>query len=325
MGAHTAVRLIEAGFLPVVYDNLSTGSRDSVDRIQAIAGARLDAVLARHAVAGVVHCAGLRSVTGSIANPPGVYAVNVAGTRSLCNALARRGIRRLVFSSSAAVYGETDRGPLSEHVAPAPLNPYGRSKLDAEEMLGAMAMADSEWRVVVLRLFNVGGAHESSALGEVAGENPECLLMRLAQHASGRKAFLEVYGDDYPTPDGTALRDYVHVEDVAAAHVSALQSVLSDSTNSILTTNIGRGKAVSVLEVVREFERASGRAIALHRRPRRAGDAACSYADIRTAAEKLNWRPERGLVAICRDAWRWQEVGGNLEASSPVVAQRMSV
>jgi UDP-glucose 4-epimerase len=319
IGSHTCVELIGAGWQVVVVDNLSNSSAAAIDRIAAITGTRpafveadirdraaMDRVFAAHAVDAVVHFAGLKAVGESVAQPLSYYDNNVGGTLTLIAAMRERGVRRIVFSSSATVYGMAETMPLDEDAPLGPVNPYGRSKRMVEEVLADEAAADPRWRVMLLRYFNPVGAHASGAIGEDPVGIPNNLMPFVAQVAVGRRRELSVFGDDYPTPDGTGVRDYIHVVDLALGHVAALGRMTAPGVPPVATVNLGTGRGHSVLEVVRAFEAASGKRIPYAVVARRPGDVATCYAKVDRARELLGWRAQRSLATMCEDAWRWQ-------------------
>ncbi|GAB2685593.1 UDP-glucose 4-epimerase GalE [Thalassiella azotivora] len=318
IGSHTALRLLEAGHDVTVVDNLANSSRRALERVQELTGRAvplhavdlldedaLDRAVADSAPEAVVHFAALKAVGESVAEPLRYYRNNVSGSLALLQCLQRHGCRRVVFSSSATVYGDPDRVPVDEDAPLRPTNPYGWTKLVVEQALRDLAASDPSWSVALLRYFNPVGAHPSGRIGEDPRGTPNNLLPFVAQVAVGRRERLVVHGDDYPTPDGTGVRDYIHVLDLADGHLAALER-LADRTGCH-TWNLGTGRGHSVLEVVHAFERASGRQVPYEVRGRRAGDAAVSFADPRRAARDLGWRARRDLDAMCADAWRWQE------------------
>ncbi|MCS6786613.1 MAG: UDP-glucose 4-epimerase GalE [Thiobacillaceae bacterium] len=320
IGSHTCVELLAAGFEVIVIDNLSNSKEEALHRVERIAGrplvfhradirdkAALRDLFGRYALDAVVHFAGLKAVGESVEQPLRYYDNNVAGTLVLCQVMQEAGVKRLVFSSSATVYGEPQSVPIREDFpVGAVTNPYGRSKYMIEEMLRDLARADPAWGIVLLRYFNPVGAHESGLIGEDPNDIPNNLMPYIAQVAVGRRPYLNVFGNDYPTPDGTGVRDYIHVVDLAQGHVAALH-YLQDHTGAT-AINLGTGRGYSVLEMVRAFERASGRAIPYRIAPRRPGDIACCYADPSLAAKLLHWRAKRGVEAMCADTWRWQSM-----------------
>jgi len=319
IGSHTAVELIGAGYAPVILDNFCNSSPKVVDRIGRITGivphvvdadirdaAALEATFARFPIAAVVHFAGLKAVGESVAHPILYYQNNVSGTLCLCEAMLRHGVGKMVFSSSATVYGNAAEVPTPETAPPNPANPYGRSKYIIEQVLADVAAANPSWRVVILRYFNPAGAHESGLIGESPRDIPNNLMPIIARVATGRHDRLRVYGSDYPTPDGTGIRDYVHVADLARGHVAALARLLDDALPPIATINLGTGIGHTVMEVVRAFEHACGRRIALDVVARRPGDVTSSIAAVGQAESRLGWRAQRDLDSMCADSWRWQ-------------------
>jgi UDP-glucose 4-epimerase len=319
IGSHTCVEVLQAGWKAVIVDNLSNSSPIAIDRIAAITGERpafvqadvrdraaLDRVFAAQRIDAVVHFAGLKSVGESVAQPVRYYDNNVTGTLVLIEAMAAHGVPRIVFSSSATVYGLAETMPLDESAPTGPINPYGRSKLMVEEILGDQALADPAWRVLLLRYFNPVGAHASGLIGEDPVGVPNNLMPFVAQVAVGRHERLRVFGNDYPTADGTGVRDYIHVVDLAAGHVAALRRILAVDAPRTATVNLGTGRGHTVLEVVRAFEAASGRSVPFEIVSRRPGDVATCYADVTRARELLGWSAQRGLPEMCADAWRWQ-------------------
>jgi UDP-glucose 4-epimerase len=319
IGSHTCVELINAGFEPILFDNLGNSSPVVVDRIDKITGKRprfirgdirdrvaVDKLMGGHTVDAVIHFAGLKAVGESVARPLDYYANNVAGTASLLEAMHDHNVRRIVFSSSATVYGMAAPMPLTERSPTGPTNPYGHTKLMVEQMLDDMARADPRWRILALRYFNPVGAHSSGMIGEDPGETPNNLMPYVAQVAVGRLQRLRVFGNDYPTPDGTGVRDYIHVCDLAAGHVAAINRLLAEPSFEHTVINLGTGRGHSVLELVHEFEHASHRQIPYDIVARRPGDVAISYADPTLARQRLGWSAERTLAQMCADTWRWQ-------------------
>jgi UDP-glucose 4-epimerase len=327
IGSHTCVLLAEAGRELLIVDNLSNARLEALQRIRALAPGRrieferldlrdrpaLDALLARTRIEAVVHFAGLKAVGESVQKPLLYYENNVGGTFVLLQAMQAHGVRRLVFSSSATVYGDPEQLPLVETHGLRPTNPYGRTKLMIEQILADHAAADAQFSYAALRYFNPAGAHPSGRIGEDPRGIPNNLFPYIARVAAGRLERLNVWGNDYATPDGTGVRDYLHVMDLARGHLAALD-YLARRERSI-TVNLGTGRGYSVLEAVRAFERASGRAIPLTVAPRRPGDVAQCYADPSLAARELGWRAELGLEQMCQDAWRWQ--AGNPDGLAP--------
>lgn len=318
IGSHATLALLAAGHDVVVLDNLCNSSAESLRRIKRICGrapifvqgdirdtALLDLLFASHPVTAVLHFAGLKAVGESVRKPLEYYATNVAGSVNLFQAMARAGVFRLVFSSSATVYGEPERMPIREDFPTGrPTNPYGRSKLMVEELLQDLAASDPRWSVALLRYFNPVGAHESGLIGEDPNGIPNNLLPYISQVAVGKLAQLAVYGDDYPTRDGTGVRDYIHVVDLAEGHLKALQVI--GQTQGVKVWNLGTGTGYSVLDMVRAFEQASGRAVPYRIEARRPGDIAECWADPERSERELDWTARRGLEAMMRDTWRWQ-------------------
>ncbi|HIZ49461.1 MAG TPA: UDP-glucose 4-epimerase GalE [Candidatus Pseudomonas excrementavium] len=317
IGSHTCIRLLESGYRVVVLDNFSNSSREAVRRVEDIArhavtliegdvndAALLDHLFQDHAIDAVIHFAGLKAVGESVAQPLRYYHNNVSGTVVLCQAMQRAGVRNMVFSSSATVYGDPASLPIREDFPTSATNPYGRSKLMIEEMLGDLHVADNSWNLALLRYFNPVGAHPSGRIGEDPADIPNNLMPYIAQVAVGRRERLSVYGSDYPTPDGTGVRDYIHVMDLAEGHVKALQWL--ERGLGIQAFNLGTGKGYSVLDMLHAFERACGRELPYTLTDRRPGDVASCYADPALAERELDWRAGLDLEAMCADAWRWQ-------------------
>ena len=316
IGSHIVVELARAGFRPVVIDNFCNSSPAVVPRLRRITEqavplitadvrdrAALTQALAQYAVSAVVHCAGLKAIGEGEQRPAAYYDNNVGGAIALVEAMAETGVARLVFSSSAAVYGEPEKNPVPESAAVRPTSVYGRTKRVIEQLLDDVAACDRSWRVALLRYFNPAGAHASGAIGEAPSGVPNNLLPLLADVAAGKREDVAVYGNDWPTPDGTGVRDYIHVTDLAAGHVAALAHLVSSP--GVLTLNLGTGRGHSVLEVIAAFERACGRPLKRRFAPRRPGDVAATYADPARAEAVLGVRARRGIDAICADAWRW--------------------
>lgn len=318
IGSHTVVELSNSGWDVVVLDNLSNSSDESLRRVERITGravpfvradirdeAALDEVLRSRRFDAAIHFAGLKAVGESVSDPLAYYDNNVAGSTTLLRALARAGVRRIVFSSSATVYGDPQSVPIDEDAATGPTNPYGRTKWMIERMLQDLAASDPKWSVAILRYFNPVGAHESGLIGEDPSGTPNNLMPFVSQVAVGRRPALQVFGGDWPTSDGTGVRDYIHVVDLARGHLAALGRLLSQP--EVFTVNLGTGTGCSVLEVVRAFEHASGRPVPYRIVERRAGDVALCYADPRRAERLLGWRAQHDLNRMCADAWRWQQ------------------
>lgn len=317
IGSHACVELLQAGHQVIVVDNLSNSKEEALRRVQALTGRPLtfyrvdlrdrqglEAVFAANRVDAVMHFAGMKAVGESVAIPLTYYHNNFTGTVILCQVMAEHGVKTLVFSSSATVYGEPSSVPITEDAPLAPTNPYGRTKYFIEEMLRDLHRADPEWRISVLRYFNPVGAHPSGQLGEDPAGIPNNLMPYVAQVAVGKLPELQVFGDDYPTPDGTGIRDYIHVVDLVIGHLAALDKLAEKP--GVITHNLGTGRGYSVLEVVHTFEQASGRKIPFKIVGRRPGDVAVSYADPTKARGELGWIAQRDLFDMCADTWRWQ-------------------
>lgn len=320
IGSHTVLALLEAGYAVVALDNLCNSSSESLKRVAQLAGRAaqfvqgdirdatlLDELFSKHEFAAVLHFAGLKAVGESVREPLRYYDNNVAGSLALCQAMARAGVYRLVFSSSATVYGEPEQMPISEACPTGiPTNPYGRSKLMVEELLGDLAQSDSRWSIALLRYFNPVGAHPSGLIGEDPNGAPNNLLPYISQVAIGKLAQLSVFGADYPTPDGTGIRDYIHVMDLAEGHVQALRAIGEQA--GVQVWNLGTGTGYSVLQMIEAFEQASGRKVPYQIVPRRPGDIAECWADSTKASKELGWTATRGLQDMMADAWRWQSM-----------------
>ena len=319
IGTHICVELIAAGHDAIVVDNLSRSLRGAIDRIAAVAGRPVEFVeadlrdadamrslFAERRIDAVIHLAGYKAVGESSSDPLLYYDNNVIGMIALCRAMADASVRTLVYSSSATVYGEPQFLPMAEDHPLSPTSPYGQCKLIGEMMLGDLQRSDPRWRIARLRYFNPVGAHESGMIGEDPRDAPNNLLPFVAQVAIGRRDQLTIFGDDYDTPDGTGVRDYIHVVDLARAHVRAVDTLADHE--GLVTLNLGTGRGYSVRELVTAFERASGRTIPYRIAGRRAGDVGACYADPSSATRVLGWQAERDLHAMCADAWRWQSM-----------------
>jgi UDP-glucose 4-epimerase len=318
IGSHTCVELLAAGYNLIVIDNFSNSKPAVLTRIEQISGRTLSFVEAdirdrgalrdvfrAHGIDAVIHFAGLKSIGESVSQPLRYYDNNISGSIALFEVMAESNVKTLVFSSSATVYGDPHSVPIREDFPLSVTNPYGRTKLMLEEMLRDLPRADESWRIALLRYFNPVGAHESGIIGEDPNGIPNNLMPYITQVAIGKLAQLSVFGNDYPTPDGTGVRDYIHVVDLARGHLAALKAL--DGQPGILTVNLGTGQGYSVLDIVHAFEQASGRPVPYRIVARRPGDVAQCYADVSLAESLLGWRAERGLEAMCRDSWRWQE------------------
>ncbi|VTU34008.1 UDP-glucose 4-epimerase [Variovorax sp. SRS16] len=319
IGSHTAVALMEAGHKVVILDNLCNSDARVLDRLRRLAGnafefeqgdvrdaALLDRVLAQHAVNSVIHFAGLKAVGESVAQPLRYFDNNVGGTFSLLQAMERADVRHMVFSSSATVYGDPEQVPIPETAPLKATNPYGRTKLVCEDMLRDLQRADPRWKIAMLRYFNPVGAHPSGLIGEAPSGAPNNLMPYIAQVAVGQRDCLNIFGDDYPTPDGTGVRDYIHVMDLARGHLAALEQLAKRQQS--ITVNLGTGAGVSVKQLVETFARVTGRPIAHRYVARRAGDVAVCYADTTLARATLGWQAEHDIARMCEDAWRWQSM-----------------
>lgn len=320
IGSHTCVELINAGYQVVVVDNLCNSKESVLERVATITDAavtfiqadlrdrlQMEKVFAQHRFDAVMHFAGLKAVGESVAEPLRYYDNNVEGSLVLLQVMAQHGVKNLVFSSSATVYGDPATVPILEDFPLAATNPYGRSKLMVEDMLRDVAVSDSSWRVALLRYFNPAGAHESGLIGEDPNDIPNNLFPYVAQVASGRRELLSVYGDDYATSDGTGVRDYIHVVDLAIGHVKTLAKLFG-SAAGVQTYNLGTGCGSSVLQMIKAFECASGRAVPYRIVARRPGDIAICYADASLARRELGWSAQRSIEQMCVDTWRWQSM-----------------
>ena len=320
IGSHTCVELLNAGFTPIIVDNLCNSSVESLQRVATITGKAvptfykgdirnaelLDKIFQTHSIDSVIHFAGLKAVGESVEKPLAYYDNNVTGTIQLLQAMQRHQVKCIVFSSSATVYGDPHTTPIQEHFPLTATNAYGRSKLMIEEMLGDLYRADPAWKIALLRYFNPVGAHSSGLIGEDPQGIPNNLMPYIARVAVGTYEYLSVFGGDYPTPDGTGVRDYIHVVDLAKGHVKALEAFQRPNTPDLLTVNLGTGQGYSVLDMVNAFAHASGCEIPYRIVARRAGDIACCYADPAKAQALLQWTAEKDLAAMCNDAWNWQ-------------------
>ena len=317
IGSHAVVELCHAGYEPVIVDNFSNSKPGVLAAIGRITGAAppcrnvdvrdeagLSAVFAAHRFDAVLHFAGLKAVGESMGAPLRYYDNNIAGTVTLLRTMAQAGCKQLVFSSSATVYGAPQQIPIDESHPLSPINPYGQTKAMAEQMMRDLAASDPQWKIALLRYFNPVGAHHSGQIGEDPQGIPNNLMPFISQVAAGRHSCLHVFGDDYDTPDGTGIRDYLHVVDLARGHVAALRKL--PSLQGIRAFNLGTGQGTSVLELLRHFEAASGTSIPHAIAPRRPGDVASVYADARLAERELGWRAEHRVARMCEDAWRWQ-------------------
>lgn len=317
IGSHTVVLLIEAGYEVIVFDNFSNASKESIKRVEAITKTSIDIiegdirnrtelekVFQTHSIDSVIHFAGLKAVGESVEQPLRYYDNNVNGTAVLCEVMAKYQCKSIVFSSSATVYGDPQYNPITEDFPTSATNPYGKTKLFVEEMLRDLYISDNEWKIVLLRYFNPVGAHISGTIGEDPNGIPNNLMPFIAQTAVGKREYLSVFGSDYETHDGTGIRDYIHVVDLADGHVKALAHM--KDFNEVLTVNLGTGKGYSVLDMVNSFEKATGQKVPYKIVERRAGDIATCYADPSYAKEVLGWEAIRSIDQMCEDSWRWQ-------------------
>ncbi len=318
IGSHTAVALAEAGYSFVILDNLSNSSSKVLDRLARLNASplafvnadvrdaqTLDKLFGEYKFSGVIHFAGLKAVGESVAQPLRYFDNNVNGTLQLLQAMQRATVQKIVFSSSATVYGDPASVPIQESAPLTSTNPYGRSKLLCEDILRELFQADANWQIALLRYFNPVGAHISGLLGEAPNGVPNNLMPYVTQVASGQREFLQIFGNDYDTPDGTGVRDYLHVMDLAQGHVAALRAL---DAPKLLTVNLGTGQGVSVKQLVDAFARVNDVPIAHRYVARRAGDIAQCFADPTQAQELLNWKAQLGLDRMCADAWRWQSM-----------------
>lgn len=317
IGSHTCVELLQAGYEVAVVDNLSNSKEESLRRVERITGRPLSfyrvdlldkpaltAVFRNHSFDAVIHFAGLKAVGESTQIPLRYYHNNITGTLILCEVMKEFGVRRMVFSSSATVYGDPPKVPITEDFPVSPTNPYGRTKLMIEEILRDLYAADPNWQIALLRYFNPVGAHESGQIGEDPNGIPNNLFPFIAQVAVGKLKELPIFGNDYPTPDGTGVRDYIHVVDLSRGHLKALENLRTNP--GLVKYNLGTGQGYSVLEAVAAFSKACGKPIPYKIVDRRPGDVASCYADPSLAQRKLGWQADKGLTEMCADTWRWQ-------------------
>lgn len=322
IGSHTCVELMNAGHSVVIVDNLSNSSEESINRVQRITGQRpvferadvrdaeaLDRIFSAQAIDAVIHFAGLKAVGESVQQPLRYYQNNVEGTLTLCEAMARHSVFNLIFSSSATVYGDPHTVPITESFPLSATNPYGRSKLMVEDILRDLGKAEPRWNLILLRYFNPVGAHESGLIGEDPNGIPNNLVPFITQVAVGKLEQLAVFGGDWPTPDGTGVRDFIHVVDLALGHLKALDKLAQNP--GVAAYNLGTGQGYSVLDMIAAVEKACGKKINYRIAPRRPGDIASCYADPAFAAAELSWRAERSIEEMTRDAWNWQKSNPN--------------
>ncbi|MFC5430220.1 UDP-glucose 4-epimerase GalE [Paraburkholderia denitrificans] len=318
IGSHTCLELLDGGYDVIALDNLVNSHRESLARVMQITGkaltfyeadvhdeAALAGIFKAHAITGVIHFAALKAVGESVAKPIEYYRNNIDGLLVVLDVMRKHDVKQFVFSSSATVYGVPERSPIDESFPLSATNPYGQSKLIAEQMLRDIEVSDPSWRIAVLRYFNPVGAHESGLIGEDPAGIPNNLMPYVAQVAVGKLEKLRVFGDDYPTPDGTGVRDYIHVVDLARGHLAALDAL--HGRDSGFVVNLGTGRGYSVLEVVKAFEQASGQRVPYEVVARRPGDIAECYANPANAEKLLGWRAQFGIERMCQDHWRWQE------------------
>ncbi len=324
IGSHTLIELIAAGFTPVVYDNLSNSSPASLARVQQIVGQSIEFIegdildtqllaktFAAHDFTAVIHFAGLKAVGESVAKPLWYYQNNVAGTLNLLDAMAKAQVKNLIFSSSATVYGDPEALPIVESSPRSATNPYGQSKLMIEYMLEDLAKSDNHWQLISLRYFNPIGAHHTGTIGENPNGIPNNLMPYVSQVAVGKLPQLSVFGNDYDTVDGTGVRDYIHVVDLAKGHVAALQYLENQTQLGFEPINLGTGKGTSVLELVNAFIKTTGQPVPYSVAPRRPGDIASCYASSDKAKKLLGWQAEFDIERMCTDTWRWQSQNPN--------------
>lgn len=319
IGTHTCVVLLEAGYQIAVIDNLCNSSQEALHRVENISGKKiafhkadirdataLNRIFETEQPRAVIHFAGLKAVGESVEKPLEYYDNNVGGTLTLLQAMRTANVRQLVFSSSATVYGDPDSVPITEDFPLSTTNPYGNSKLMIEDILRDLVLSDTAWKVALLRYFNPVGAHASGQIGEDPNGIPNNLMPYIAQVAIGRRPHLNIFGGDYATPDGTGVRDYIHVMDLARGHYAALQALSGWQGNQPLTVNLGTGHGYSVIEMAHAFEKASGRAVPYKVTGRRPGDIAACYAEPALAERLLGWKAQLGIEQMCEDTWRWQ-------------------
>lgn len=324
IGSHTIVELLGQGHEVIVVDNLANSSEASLRRVEDITGKHpefvqadvcdkpaLQKIFQDHTPEAIIHFAGLKAVGESVTDPLKYYRTNIDSTLTLCEIMKDCGVRNLIFSSSATVYGEQPTKQYTESMPRQPINPYGQTKAMIEQILEDLAASDDSWRIIALRYFNPVGAHPSGRIGEDPQGVPNNLFPYIAQVAVGIRDKLSVFGDDYDTPDGTCIRDYIHVCDLATGHAAALQKLAGDTSKSFDAYNLGAGKGASVLEVIKAFEAASGKPVPYDIAPRRAGDLTEYYADASKANRELNWRTAKTLEDACADTWRWQSQNPN--------------
>ncbi len=322
IGSHTCLELLNAGYEVIVVDNLVNSKKESLRRVEELTGKsitfyevdllderKLDDVFQKHALDAVIHFAGLKAVGESVSMPLQYYDNNITGTIVLCRVMAANNVKNIVFSSSATVYGDPATVPITEEFPLSATNPYGNSKLFIEHILMDLHASDQSWNVALLRYFNPVGAHKSGRIGEDPNDVPNNLMPYVAQVAVGKLKELAVFGNDYPTPDGTGVRDYIHVVDLALGHIKAIERLAANP--GVVVYNLGTGRGYSVLDMVRAFEKASGKKVSFNIVDRRPGDIATCFADPAKARNELGWQAQRGIDEMCEDAWRWQSENPN--------------
>lgn len=322
IGSHTALELLNTGYKVVVVDNLSNSKLTAISRVESLASKKIDfyqmdllnksdlrEIFNAYSFDSVIHFAALKAVGESVEQPLRYYKNNISGTIHLCEIMQEAGVKNFVFSSSATVYGDPSQSPLTEDASLGAVNPYGQTKLTTEYLLKDLQAANPDWNVALLRYFNPVGAHESGQIGEDPSGIPNNLMPYVTQVAVGKREKLSVFGNDYPTRDGTGERDYIHVVDLAIGHLKALEKL--EDNPGLVTYNLGTGSGYTVLELVKTFEKTNGVSIPYEIAPRRAGDASSCYADPSKAENELGWKAERGLEEMCRDAWNWQQKNPN--------------
>lgn len=322
IGSHTVLELLSIGHQVIVVDNLSNSSQESLHRVASITGKspvfyevdlldkeKLDAIFQNHDIDSVIHFAGYKAVGESVQKPMMYYQNNIDSTLILCETMKKHGVTNIVFSSSATVYGDPETVPITEESPLFATNPYGRTKLFIEYILRDLYVSDNTWNIALLRYFNPVGAHKSGLIGEDPNDIPNNLMPFVSQVAVGKLEQLSVFGNDYPTPDGTGVRDYIHVVDLAIGHLKAIEKL--EENPGLVIYNLGTGKGTSVLDMVQAFEKASGKKVPYKIAPRRPGDIATCYADPAKAEKELKWKAERGIEEMCNDAWKWQSENPN--------------
>lgn len=323
IGSHTCIELLEAGHEVVVVDNLCNSSEESLKRVEKITGKKvkfyqedllnkegIEKIFKQEKIDSVIHFAGLKAVGESVSKPLEYYHNNITGTLILCEVMREHNVKNIVFSSSATVYGSPKTVPIKEDFPLSVTNPYGRTKLMLEEILQDFVVADPEWNVILLRYFNPIGAHESGLIGENPKGIPNNLVPYITQVAVNKLECVGVFGDDYDTPDGTGVRDYIHVVDLAVGHVKAIEK-LKKTKGGVVIYNLGTGNGYSVLDIIKSFEKASGKKIKYEIKPRRPGDIATCYADVTKAKDELGWEAKYDIARMCEDSWRWQSNNPN--------------